>query len=174
MKIERTSLEGVLLLKPEPAANGQGEFHEDARGGFLETYNELKYKNLGVGVHFVEDDISISKKDVLRGMHGDNRTWKLVSCLFGKVLFVAANCDERSPDFGKWESFELSEENHWRVLVPPMFGSGYLALTGKVIFQYKQSAYYNPEGQFTYKWNDPRFGISWPVENPILSARDAG
>jgi dTDP-4-dehydrorhamnose 3,5-epimerase len=173
MKVEKTSLEGVLLIKPESLRDGEGEIFKDMRGVFFETYSEAKYKNLGINVHFVEDDISISRKNVLRGMHGNDRTWKLISCLYGKVFFVALNCDEKSAAFGKWESFNLNDENRWRILVPPMYGSGYLALTDKIILQYKQSEYYKPEGQFTYRWNDPRFNISWPVKNPILSARDA-
>jgi len=162
-----------LLIKPEPFNNGQGEFFADMRGEFVETYNKVKYNNLGISTDFIEDDISISKKDVLRGIHGDNRTWKLISCLYGKIFFVAVNCDEKSPDFGKWESFNLNDENHWAVFVPPMHGSGYLALTEKAILHYKQSESYKPGGQFTYKWDDPRFNIAWPIKNPILSDRDA-
>lgn len=166
MKIEETSLEGVLLIKPE--------LFEDERGCFLETYNKSKYGDLGIDINFVEDDISISKKNVLRGIHGNNETWKLISCVHGKIFFVAVNCDKESPEFGKWESFDLNDENHWRVLLPPMYGNGYLSLTDKTIVQYKQSSYYNPAGQFTYRWNDSKFGINWPVKNPILALRDSG
>jgi len=174
MKVEKTSLEGVLLIKPEPVADGKGEFHADQRGVFLETYNESKYKDLGIDTHFVEDDISVSNKNVLRGIHGNSETWKLISCIHGKVFFVAINCDKQSSMFGKWESFDLNNENHWLVLIPPMYGSSYLTLTDKAVVQYKQSSYYNPETQFAYKWDDPAFNINWPIENPILSPRDAG
>jgi len=175
MKVIKTKLDGVLLVQPEffNKEDGSGECFEDDRGVFLETYNESKYKECGIDIDFVEDDISVSKRDVLRGIHGDSKRWKLVSCLFGKVFFVAANCDPESSDFGKWQSFELSDSNNFQVLVPPMYGSAYLALTDKVIFKYKQSSYYNRDGQFSYKWNDPRFGIKWPTENPILSSRDS-
>jgi len=173
MKVEKTSLEGVLLVKPELVIDGRGEFFEDLRGSFFETYNESKYKDHDIKIHFVEDDISVSKKNVLRGIHGDDKTWKLVSCVHGKVFFVVVNCNKESSGFGRWESFDLNEENRWKILVPPMYGNGYLALTDKVIFQYKQSSHYNPDGQFRYKWDDPEFGIDWPVENPILSSRDA-
>ena len=174
MKIEETSLQGVLLIKPEPSSGVDGELFEDERGYFLETYNKSKYKNQGIDISFVEDDISVSKKDVLRGIHGDDKRWKLISCVHGEIFFVAVNCDKKSPAFGKWESFNLNNENHWRVLVPPMYGSAYLALTDKAICQYKQSSYYNPKTQFSYKWDEPTFNINWPVENPILSPRDAG
>ena len=174
MKVEKTSLDGVLLIKPELVADGKGEFSTDARGFFVETYNELKYKDLGVDIHFVEDDISISNKDVLRGIHGNGVTWKLVSCIYGKLFFVVVNCDKESPAFGKWESFDLNDENHWCVLVPPMHGNAYLVLSDKAIFQYKQSSYYDQKTQFAYKWDDSAFNIHWPIENPILSPRDAG
>lgn len=173
MKVERTSLGGVLLVKPEPLEKGQGEISRDMRGEFVEAYNWEKYKSNGITINFVEDDISISKKDVLRGMHGDERTWKLITCLHGKIFFVAVSGDQKSPTFGMWESFNLNEENKWRLLVPPLYASGYLVLTDKAIVSYKQSEYFKPGGQFTLKWDDPKFGIPWPVKNPILSARDA-
>lgn len=175
MKVGKTELEGVLLIKPELFSkdNKKGELFKDKRGYFLETYNKSKYGDNSIDISFIEDDISISKKDVLRGIHGDNNTWKLVSCVYGKVFFVVVNCDEKSDTFGKWESFDLNDSNHWCVLIPPMYGNGYLTLTDKVIFQYKQSSHYDPDGQFRYKWNDPRFDIKWPIKNPILSSRDA-
>lgn len=173
MKIETTTLEGVLLIKPELVQNGVGEISGDERGEFVEAYNGEKYKAGGVALNFLEDDISVSKKNVLRGMHGDDRTWKLISCLHGKIFFVAINGDQASPSFGKWESFDLNDENKFRLLVPPKYASGYLALTEKIIVSYKQSEYFKPGGQFTLRWDDPKFGIPWPVQNPTLSARDA-
>ena len=173
MNVEKTSLDGVLLIKPESFSGAGGEVSHDDRGAYLEIYNRAKYKEHGIDIDFVEDDISVSKKDVLRGIHGDKKTWKLISCVHGEVLFVAVNCDSKSPLFGKWESFGLSDSNHWSVLVPPMYGSAYLALGDNVIFHYKQSSYYNREGQFSYRWDEPRFGIDWPIKNPILSERDA-
>jgi dTDP-4-dehydrorhamnose 3,5-epimerase len=173
MDIEKTTLKGVLLIKPEPLREGKGEFFGDARGRFVEAYSRAKYRDNGIDVDFVEDDISVSKKNVLRGMHGDDRTWKLISCLYGKIFFVAINGDKKSLAFGKWESFNLNDENHRRILVPPMYASGYLALTDKIIVSYKQSEYYKPGGQFTLRWDDPKFGIPWPIKNPILSPRDA-
>jgi len=174
MKVEKTKLEGVLLIKPELISdNESGEIFEDIRGSFTEIYNDIKYKNFGVNIDFVEDDISISKKDVLRGMHGDNKTWKLITCLYGKIFFVAINGDENSSNFGIWESFNLNGKNKWHILVPPMYASGYLALTDKIIVHYKQSQHYIRGTQFTYKWDDPRFNIPWPIKKPILTVRDA-
>ena len=120
----------------------------------------------------MQDDISMSYKDVLRGIHGDKETWKLVSCLLGRFYLVIVNCNESSPQFGRWDSFTLSEKNRHQVLVPPNFGVAHLALTDRIIFHYKQSTYYNPSMQFTYKWNDEKLNIWWPIKNPILSIRD--
>jgi dTDP-4-dehydrorhamnose 3,5-epimerase len=165
VKIEKTGLGGVLRVIPPT-------IFEDHRGSYIETYNEKIYKEAGVDIHFVQDDISMSRKNVLRGIHGDVETWKLVSCLYGEFYLVVVNCDKDSSDFGKWESFNLSDKNRNQVLIPPKYGNGHLILSEQAIFHYKQSTYYNPKGQFTYKWNDPQLKISWPVKEPILSERD--
>lgn len=174
MKIEKTKLEGVLLLTPELVAKGKGELFNDERGFFLETYNEAKLKAQGIDVRFVEDDISFSAlKNILRGIHGNDRTWKLISCAQGKVFFVAVNCDKASSNFGKWESFDLNEENHRHILVPPNHGSAYLVLSKRALVTYKQSNYFSPEGRFEYRWSEPKFNIQWPITDPILSPKDA-
>lgn len=164
MKVKNTELKRVLLIELDAFC--------DHRGYYIETYNEQLYAERGIRVKFVQDDISVSKKNVLRGIHGDAETWKLISCLHGEFYFVVVNCDTASEDFGKWQSFILSDENRLQVLVPPGYGNAHLVLSDKTIFYYKQSAYYNPKKQFTYKWNDPQFNISWPIKNPILSQRD--
>ena len=164
MVVEKTKLDGVLLIKPE--------IFEDFRGTYVETYNEELFRQHGITQKFVQDDISTSSKGVLRGLHGDAETWKLISCPYGRFYFVVANCDTESPDFGKWESFILSDRNHYQVLVPPKHGNGHLILSESAIFHYKQTTYYDPKGQFTYKWDDPRLGIWWPVKEPLLSRRD--
>ena len=161
MEVLGTDLEGVLLIKPH--------VFEDYRGEYIEIYNR---DIVAPGVDFVCDCISISERHVLRGIHGDSITWKLVSCLYGRIYVVIVDCREQCDTFGKWQSFTLTERNKNLVLVPPKFGTSYLALSEKVVFYYKQSTYYKPYGQFTYKWNDPRFSIRWPILNPILSARD--
>jgi dTDP-4-dehydrorhamnose 3,5-epimerase len=164
IEVCKTKLNGVLLIKPT--------FFEDHRGEYLELYNEKLYKAKGIDVDFLEDDISIGTRGVLKGIHGDSITWKLISCPYGKFYLVVVNYDQHSPDFGKWQSFVLSDVNKHQVLVPPMHGNGHLCLSEKSIFHYKQSADYDPSRQFTIKWNDPRFNIWWPVKNPILSQRD--
>ncbi len=164
VKLSPTKLEGVLLIELQA--------FEDHRGYYIETYNEKLYKENGISVSFVQDDFSVSRKNVLRGIHGDNETWKLISCPKGVFYLVVVCYDESSPNFGKWESFVLSEHNHTQVLIPPKYGNGHLVLSDEAIFQYKQSAYYNPSAQFSFRYDDPRFNIWWPVKNPILSRRD--
>jgi len=164
ISVEKTNLDGVLLIKPY--------VFEDHRGQYVETYNEEMYQRHGIDVAFVQDDISISSRHVLRGIHGDAETWKLISCLHGKFYLMVVNCDESSPDFGKWQGFTLSDTNRHQILIPPKHGNGHVVLSEKAIFHYKQNTYYNPKGQFTYVWNDPKLNLWWPIKNPILSRRD--
>jgi len=164
MIVSKTGLDGVKIVKLD--------VFEDHRGQYVETYNEKDYRDHGIDVKFVQDDLSVSSRHVLRGIHGDDVTWKLISCLYGKFYLVVVNCDLDSKNFGKWESFVLSEYNRHQVLVPPKFGNAHLVLTDQAIFHYKQSTYYDPQRQFTYLWNDPQFNIWWPVKTPILSRRD--
>jgi len=164
MKVSKTQLEKVLLI--------QLDIFEDHRGEYVETYNEELYRQHGIDLKFVQDDISVSHHQVLRGIHGDMETWKLISCLFGQFYFVVVNCDRESSEFGKWQAFTLSDRYRHQVLVPPKHGNGHLVLSSKTIFHYKQTTYYNPQAQFTYKWNDPTFNIVWPIRKPILSQRD--
>lgn len=177
IKISKTKLEGVLLIQPEP--------FEDFRGEYVETFNEKVYreeiaKNLkgtayqqdALRLHFVEDDVSTGTRGVLKGLHGDTKTWKLVQCLFGKFYLVVLNYDPKSKQYGQWEAFIVSDKNRLQVLIPPMYGNGHLILSEYDIYHYKQSTYYNPDSQFTVQWNDPKFSIWWPMKNPMLSLRD--
>lgn len=164
MEIIKTKLDGVRLIKPDT--------FEDHRGQYVEIYNEDFFRNNGIPVKFIQDDISTSSKHVLRGIHGDAETWKLISCLYGKFYLVVINHDKQSEQFGKWESFTLSDRNRLQILVPPNFGNGHLVMSETAIFHYKQNTYYNPQGQFTIVWNDPQVNIWWPIKNPILSQRD--
>ena len=109
---------------------------------------------------------------MLRGIHGDTVTWKLVSCLYGKIYLLAVNYDETSPEFGKWTSFTLSDQTRQQVLIPPKFGNGHLVLSDKAVFHYKLSSYYDGASQFSIAFDDPRFDFWWPVKNPLRSRRD--
>ena len=162
--VTKTQLEGVLMIQPD--------VFEDFRGQYIETYNEELYQQHEINVKFIQDDISVSSQHVLRGLHGDEKTWKLVSCLYGTFYFVVVNVDKNSPDFGKWQSFTLSDKNRLQILVPPKHANGHLVLSKSAIFSYKQSENYDRASQFSYKWNDPAFNIWWPIKNPILSQRD--
>ena len=164
INVEKTDLEGVFLIKPF--------VHEDDRGNFYETYNEKEYILAGLSAKFVQDDISKSVKGVLKGMHGDSGTYKLVQCVYGSVYAVILNCNKDSADFGKWQSFILSDENKFQLYIPPLYGNGYFVLSDFAVYSYKQSTYYGDYKQFTYKWNDDRFGIKWPSKVSIISERD--
>jgi len=167
MEVFATKLESVLLIKPPTV-------FEDFRGHYIETYNRNAYFTAGIPIDFVQDDISISHRHVLRGIHGDTKTWKLVSCLQGSFYMVVVNNDPNSSQYREWVSFTLSDTNHLQVLVPPNFGNGHLVMSERTIFHYKQSTEYDRAGQFTLLWNDPTLKIWWPIQNPIVSQRDQG
>lgn len=167
MKVSNTKLEKVLLIEPPT-------IFEDFRGYYVETYNQDLYKKEGIAPDFIQDDISVSSRFVLRGIHGDSVTWKLISCLMGKFYLVVVNWDKTSKQYGQWESFLLSDQNRLQVLVPPKFGNGHVVLSDQAIFHYKQTTNYDRQGQFTILWNDPALAIWWPISNPLLSRRDQG
>ena len=164
IEVSKTKLDGVLKIS--------GTMFEDHRGEYREIYNLKEYNTKGININFIQDDISVSTRNVLRGVHGDNKTWKLVSCLHGKFYLVVLNYDPLSSDYGEWDSFILSEKNNIQILIPPKYGNGHLVLSDTAIFHYKQSTEYDPKSQFTIKWDDDKYGIWWPTKNPILSYRD--
>ncbi len=145
---------------------------EDFRGRNLETYNERLFHEAGIP-RFVQDSHTVSRRNVLRGIHGDDRTWKLLSCPLGAIYVVVVNNIAGHAQYRKWEGFTLTDRNHAQLLVPPMFGNGHLVLSEEAILAYKLSEYTDTAGQFTLAWNDPTLGIRWPVGVPLLSARDA-
>lgn len=165
LEVKKTKLDGVLLITPPTN-------FEDHRGAYVELYNDALYHEAGITTPFIQDSMSISTQHVLRGLHGNSQTWKLVSCLYGRFYLVVVNYDETHPQFKQWEAFTLSDSNRLQVLIPPNFGNGHLALSDKVIFHYKQSTHYDRDSQFTLMWNDPELNIWWPIKNPILSMRD--
>ena len=165
-EISKTDLDGVLLIELDS--------FKDFRGFYQETYNKEEYKKNKIEVDFLQDDISVSNHKVLRGLHGDNRTWKLVSCLHGEFFLVVVNFDSNSNQYCKYKTFTLNENDNFQILIPPMFANGHLVMSEKTIFHYKQSTYYEGMGkQFTLKWDDPKINIKWPIQDPILSKRDS-
>jgi dTDP-4-dehydrorhamnose 3,5-epimerase len=167
LRVEKTKLDGVLLIEPLTV-------YEDFRGHYVELYNEPAYKAAGIAWQFIEDDISVSRRHVLRGIHGDNRTAKLVSCLHGAFYLVVVNNIARSPQYRQWDAFTLSDSNRQQILIPPGFGNGHVVMTEIAVFHYKQTTTYDRTSQFTLLWNDPELEIWWPINNPILSKRDQG
>lgn len=167
MLIESTTLDGVKLITPPTN-------FEDFRGSYVEIYNQRLYQELGLMEHFIQDDISTSRQNVLRGIHGDSVTTKLISCLYGAFYMIVINNDPHSPQFKKWEAFTLSDRNRKQILIPPKFGNGHVVLTDIAIFHYKQTTEYDRRGQFTIIWDDPEYGLWWPIKHPILSTRDSG
>jgi dTDP-4-dehydrorhamnose 3,5-epimerase len=166
MKIESTPLPGVLLIKPDVFG--------DARGFFLETWNRRRYKEAGLDIEFVQDNMSLSRKGILRGLHfqNPNPQGKLVQALQGEVFDVAVDIRIGSPTFGRWFGTLLSEENHHQLYVPEGFVHGFCVLSDTALFSYKCTDFYNPGAEFSLRWDDPDLGIAWPIENPVLSAKD--
>jgi dTDP-4-dehydrorhamnose 3,5-epimerase len=166
MRRIETSLPGVYLIEPT--------LFEDERGFFFESYNENKFAELGVKDRFVQDNHAKSVKHTLRGLHYqiEHPQAKLCRVIQGEVLDVVVDIRRGSPHFGKWESGVLSAENKRQMYVPPGFAHGYVVLSETAEFLYKCSDFYYPEHERGVAWNDPEIGVSWGVENPILSARD--
>jgi len=167
LKVHKTSLDGVMLIEPPTK-------FEDFRGEYVELYNRDLYREAGIVADFVQDDISTSTHRVLRGLHGDAETSKLVSCLHGKFYLVVVNNDPASAQYRKWASFTLSDRNRLQVFIPPKHGNGHVILSDWAVFHYKQTSYYDRKGQFTLLWNDPALQLWWPISDPIVSRRDAG
>ena len=163
--VEKSKILELWLLKPEICV--------DHRGTFIELYNSLELLKNSIDVQFVRDAISTSTKNVLRGIHYDDKMWKLIQCMHGKIYFVVVDMRQESPNYLKWESFTLSDQDRLQVLVPPQFGNGHLVLSDQCIFHYKMSEYYDPAEEKILKWDDPRANINWPVKNPILSVKDS-
>ena len=158
----------VIIFEPE--------IYWDERGNIFTSFHEDIYKEfLYTGIKFKHDKFAYNKKNVLRGLHGDNKTWKLVSCVYGRIYEVVVDMREKSPNYLRWEAFELSGEKYRQILIPPGFVNGYYVLSEEAVFHYKLSyegEYVDAESQITVKWNDPRININWPCEDPILQLRD--
>ena len=165
MRILNMPLHGVKLIQPEIA--------EDFRGTNFESYNEVMYRDELPFSPFVVDSISTSRKHTLRGIHGDSKTTKLVTCLYGTIHMVIINRDQGSKQYNQWFTITLSDRNKYQLLIPPKFGNGHLVMSDEAVFSYKLSEYYDRDSQFTIKWNDPMHNFFWPVKHPILSERDS-
>ena len=169
MNIIKTPIEGLLVIEPQ--------VFKDARGYFVETYNEQRYREAGIEARFVQDNQSCSSYGVVRGLHFQRPPYcqsKLVCCTVGRVLDVAVDLRKGSKTFGQWYSVELSEENKRQFFIPRGFAHGFSVLSEQAIFTYKCDNLYHPESEGGILLSDPNLAIDWqvPEELRILSDKD--
>ena len=146
---------------------------EDDRGFFKEVYSRDKYRELGLLDDFVQDSVSFSTRNVIRGLHGDPEMSKFVQVLRGKVFDVVVDFRRSSPTFKRWQGFYLSEDNHAQLYVPKGCLHGFMALSDEVVFNYKHGAHHSAQRELAVLWNDPALAIAWPlVGEPRVSAKD--
>lgn len=167
MKFIESPLPGVILIEPKVFA--------DERGFFMETYHLARFREAGIHATFVQDNHSQSKRGVLRGLHYQepHAQGKLVRCTRGALFDVAVDIRRGSPNFGKWYSVEISEENKRMLWVPPGFAHGFCAISETADLVYKCTELYDSKSDRSILWNDPDIGISWPFADPLLSPKDA-
>ena len=168
MKLIETALPGVVIIEPT--------VHRDHRGFFVESWHAQRYAALpGMGQAFVQDNQSRSTRGVLRGIHAQKRQpqGKLARVSRGTVFDVAVDIDPESPTFGTWVGCELSGENQRQLWIPPGYGHAFLVLSDVADFQYKCTDYYAPNDEVGVVWNDPDIAIDWPIDDPIVSEKDA-
>lgn len=167
MIVKDLGLSGVKLI--EPKAFG------DARGYFMETYQEKRYRDAGITERFVQDNVSLSRKGILRGLHFQNPTaqGKLVWVLKGEVFDVAVDIRKSSKTFGKWAGEHLSVDNKRQLYIPPGFAHGFVVTSDEALFCYKCTDYYDQPNEGVVLWSDPEIGIQWPKGLDIqVNARD--
>ena len=167
MEVEQTPIDGVLLIKPKVWG--------DARGYFVETWQQQRYEAAGINLPFVQDNHSMSTRGILRGLHYQKTRpqGKLVSVSLGSVFDVAVDIRRDSPTFGKWYGVELTQQNQWQLWVKPGLAHGFVVTSDIAHFHYKCTEYYCPEDEASIRWNDPDIGVVWPVAEPLLSAKDS-
>ena len=158
----------VIIIKPS--------VFEDLRGNIYTSYHEEIYlKIMPENLKFIHDKFARSKHNVLRGLHGDNKTWKLISCVFGEIYEVVVDMRPSSPTYKKWDSFWLNADNYSQVLVPPGFVNGYYVKSDIAVFHYKLAyigKYIDADEQITVRWDSEELNIDWPCREPILQERD--
>jgi len=166
MKVLTCDIAGLLIIEPQVFG--------DARGYFLETYNERRYREAGLEATFVQDNLSFSRRGILRGLHFQNPKpqGKLLQVLQGEVFDVAVDIRRSSPTFGKWHGLVLSAENKRQFYIPPGFAHGFLVTSETALFHYKCTEMYSPNDEMAIRWDDPAIGINWPLKDPLLSERD--
>ena len=166
MEFIPTAIEDVILIKPR--------IFEDERGFFTETYRVEQFEKAGIRETFVQDNLSRSVRNTLRGLHYqmERPQAKLVMVTSGEILDVAVDLREDSPSFGKYVSYRLSGDNKHMLYIPTGFAHGFFVLSEEATFLYKCSDYYHPSGERGVCWDDPEIGIEWPYGEPVLSGKD--
>src|SRR6516162_6716551 len=167
MNVIQTDIPEVVIIEPK--------LFGDQRGFFLEIFQTERYASHGIHGPFIQDNLSRSARRVVRGLHLQNPSpqGKLVMVLRGRVLDVAVDVRVGSPTFGRHVATEINEENHRQIWVPRGFAHGFAVLSESADFFYKCDDHYRPSNEIVVRWNDPAIGISWGIERPVLSARDA-
>ena len=167
MTVIPTPLAGLLLIEPK--------IFGDSRGFFFETWHRQRYRDLGIDADFVQDNLSFSRRGILRGLHYQKPAsqGKLVMVLQGEVFDVAVDLRRSSHTFGQWHGVKLSAENKHQFYVPPGFAHGFGVVSETALFHYKCTEFYSPKDEQAIRWNDPDLKIPWPIADPILSAKDA-
>ena len=168
MEIKKTNIPDLLLLKPE--------VYRDQRGFFLETYRDEYLQSAGVSVSFVQDNLSKSQRNTVRGLHYqiEQPQDKLIMVMQGHILDVAVDLRPHSSTFGSYTAVELTEENKYQLFIPKGFAHGFSVLSEEALVYYKCSDYYYPDGERGLYWDDPNLGIDWKVEEAIVSEKDQG
>ena len=167
MKVTPGPFSGLLVI--EPSVFG------DSRGFFMELWSEGRYRDAGLEAGFVQDNLSLSARGTLRGLHFQNPRpqGKLVTVLEGEVYDVVADLRRGSSTFGRTFGLPPPPENKVQFYVPPGFAHGFVVVSDRALFHYKVTSPYSPADEVTVRWDDPDLGIDWPVDAPLLSARDA-
>jgi dTDP-4-dehydrorhamnose 3,5-epimerase len=170
MRFMPTAIPDVVVVEPDVFG--------DARGFFLETWHEAKFREGGIDAEFVQDNHSRSRQGILRGLHYqvESPQGKLVRVVTGRVFDVAVDLRRSSPSFGRWVGEELSEDNHRMLWVPPGFAHGFYVLSETADFVYKCTEFYAPEHERCIRWDDPGLSVDWPIPThaaPLVSAKDA-
>jgi dTDP-4-dehydrorhamnose 3,5-epimerase len=162
-----TEIDGLVIIEPDVFG--------DARGYFMETYSERAFREMGLDLHFVQDNLSYSRKGILRGLHFQgppSAQGKLVTVVRGHALDVAVDIRTGSPTYGKHVLVHLSDENHRLFYIPPGFAHGFLVISEECLFSYKCTHFYDRAAEGGLLWNDPALGIDWQATAPIVSEKD--
>jgi len=167
MDIINTDFDGLVIIQPK--------VFNDSRGSFLEIYHQKKFQDIVENIQFVQDNLSFSRKNVIRGLHLQEPPYaqaKLVTVVNGMVKDVVVDVRRNSPTYGKYFSIILSGENHTMLYIPIGFAHGFVSLAENTVFLYKCSNLYSPSSEVSILWNDPDINIDWEINNPIVSDKD--